>query len=159
MKNEEFRFGKDRIISIWIYHGTALLFLLIFLLMIFTDPPGSFNIVNYGMGLVILCLLFVPHSYLYYNHLKYEKGTVIVLTADQMTITKHGFSKTFMLDDIAEVQQYEAFRTPWTIIVKWKIIGKYEDETISSIIFPRTRAWQVFGKKINRVSSLMPTLP
>jgi hypothetical protein len=156
MEKEEYRFGPDRILSVWIFHGAALLFVFIFGLTVLSGP---FHMTSIGLSLFFLSIVFLPHTYLYYNHLEFERHTVVLITSSQILITKNNVSKSFNLEEILEVEEYEATKTPWTIIVKWKIIGKYDQETISSIVFPRTKAWQLFGTKINKKSSFMPIFP
>ncbi|WP_336518555.1 hypothetical protein [Pollutibacter soli] len=153
MENEEFRFGSERILSVWILHGTALFFLLVFGL---TSGPIDFG--NYLLFL-FWGVVFIPHTYLYFNHLKYERDTVVTISSNQIFISKGNISKSFSIDDILEVQEYEALRILCTIIVKWKIIGRYDDVTMSSITYSRTAAWRFFGTKINRKSCFLPTFP
>ena len=72
---------------------------------------------------------------------------------------KQEVKKVFQIEEIVKVEEYEATKTPWTIIVKWKISTQFDEVTISSITFPRTEMWRLFGKKLERKVSFFPSFP
>jgi hypothetical protein len=88
MLEEHFKFGGDRCLSVWIIHGGVLLMILIIAPGILVQEGlPDFEGLIFGLG--FLFFIFVPHTFLFLNHLKYEKETVVILEDDQISISKH----------------------------------------------------------------------
>jgi len=158
MSKDPYKFDGNRCLSAWIIHGGSFIFLFIASISLVSESSKSdYLIVVYWF--LFLLVLYAPHTLLFLNHLKYEKKTVVMLDKTQITVIKQKVKKVFQIEEIVKVEEYEATKTPWTIIVKWKISTLIDEVTISSITFPRTEMWRLFGKKLERKFSFFPSFP
>lgn len=158
MSKDTYKFDGHRCLSVWIIHGGSFIFLFIATFSLISGTSKS-DYLNVLYWFLFLLLLYAPHTLLFLNHLKYEKETVVLLDKTQITFIKQEVKKVFKIEEIIKVEEYEATKTPWTIIVKWKILTPIDEVTISSITFPRTEMWRLFGKKLERKVSFFPSFP
>ena len=158
MSKDLYKFDGYRCLSVWIIHSSSFIFFFLVSISLVSEISDS-NYLNLVYWFLFLLLLYVPHTLLFLNHLKYEKETIILLENTQITVIKQEVKKVFHIEDVVKVQEYEATKTPWTIIVKWKISTPIDEVTISSITFPRTEMWRLFGKKLERSVNFFPSFP
>lgn len=156
MSKDSYKFDGNRCLSVWVIHASSFIFLFIASISLVSETSKS-DYLNIVCWFIFLLVLYAPHTVLFLNHWKHEKDTVIILDKTQITIIKQEVKKVFQFDEIVKVEEYEATKTPWTIIVKWKILTQIEGVTISSLTFPRTELWRLFGKKLERKVSLFPS--
>ena len=156
MSKDPYKFDGYRCLSVWIIHGGSFIFLFIISISLISGTSKS-DYLTLVYWFSFLLLLYAPHTLLFFNHLRYEKETLVLLDKTEIIIIKKEVKKVFQFKEIGKVEEYEARRTPWTIIVKWKISTLTDDVTISSITFPRTEMWRLFGKKLERTVNFFPS--
>lgn len=157
MEEEVFKYNFNRFFSIWLLHGTALILFLV-LSIIGIIESGLPSITDFAVWLIFLSIIYGPHALIFLNHLKQERHTVIrIRNQTHITVIKKSFQKEFNLEDIQKVEKFVASsRTPWCIIVKWKINTHKDEVIISSLTLPRTEAFHLFKNKITYSSSFFP---
>jgi hypothetical protein len=152
-----YKLNKKRTVSLLL---TPVLYFGFMFLLFYLNDTSFREISSFELLVIVLVLLpfLAPFFYLFFNHLKLAKHSILVIKEKEITFICKKSINSFNFSEIIEIRQYCTYRLPWRDIVRWDLITKNGRYIISSLIISESEFDKYFFNKIEKLIMFMPTI-
>jgi hypothetical protein len=153
----KYKFGKERVLSIWLL---PVIITLITIFSFYTKIESQRNISVTDLLAWIIFSLFAVGIFiiLFFNHLRLARHTELEITQKSFAIIQYSKSYSFELSEITEIIEYSTGRLPWSSIAKWSLKVGEREFIISSLTISKPNFDRHFYNKKKQIDSFFPTV-